>query len=465
MKFRWKITFCMICLLSLLFGIGGSALISISFQSSLNREEQSARESYQQVLGALQMADKLNSWIDEKSAADTISQLTPQETYSVIELSSDDGFFYTKGDFTADFMDLSDKTDDGHLAVAYLKDTDGVPFLQVSSSFQIGRKTLCLNLGYDLSELYATRALQQRVYYEIFALMLLLCAIMACGISWLLTRPMSSLSKASREIASGNLSYRSNIRSGDEIGALSKDFDAMAQKVEDSVQNLEDAAKRQEQFMGSFAHEMKTPMTSIIGYADLLRGQSLTAEEQIDAANYIFSEGKRLENLSFKLLDIFVADHRELVLKQVSPAGIVKNLMEHLRPIYQKSNIELSYECEEGTCMLEPDLTRMLLLNLLDNARKALDHGGHIGITSSMLPDGCRLIVADNGKGMPPEALQHLTEVFYRVDKSRSRAQGSAGLGLSLCAKIVERHHGTIHFDSKLGTGTTITVDLKGGRI
>jgi signal transduction histidine kinase len=66
---------------------------------------------------------------------------------------------------------------------------------------------------------------------------------------------------------------------------------------------------------------------------------------------------------------------------------------------------------------------------------------------------------------MPPEALQHLTEVFYRVDKSRSRAQGSAGLGLSLCAKIVERHHGTIHFDSKLGTGTTITVDLKGGRI
>jgi signal transduction histidine kinase len=276
---------------------------------------------------------------------------------------------------------------------------------------------------------------------------------------------MSSLSKASREIASGNLSYRSNIRSGDEIGALSKDFDAMAQKVEDSVQNLEDAARRQEQFMGSFAHEMKTPMTSIIGYADLLRGQSLTTEEQIDAANYIFSEGKRLENLSFKLLDIFVADHREIILKQVSPAGIVRNLTEHLRPIYEKSGIELSCECEEGTCMLDSDLTRMLLLNLMDNARKALDHGGHIGITSSMLEDGCRLIIADNGKGIPREALQHLTEVFYRVDKSRSRAQGSAGLGLSLCAKIVERHHGTIHFDSKLGTGTTITVDLKGGRI
>ena len=165
------------------------------------------------------------------------------------------------------------------------------------------------------------------------------------------------------------------------------------------------------------------------------------------------------------MLDIFVADHRELILKQVSPAGLIRDLTEHLRPIYEKKGIELSCECEEGTCMLDSDLIRMLLLNLLDNARKALDHGGHIGITSSMLEDGCRLIIADNGKGIPREALQHLTEVFYRVDKSRSRAQGSAGLGLSLCAKIVERHHGTIHFDSKLGTGTTITVELKGGRI
>lgn len=464
MKFRWKITSCMICLLSLLFGIGGSALISISFQTSLDQKEQSARESYQQVLETLQMADQLNLWMDEKSAADTLRQLTSQGIYSAIQLSSGDGILYKKGDFTADFMDLSGKTKNGHLAVAYLKDTKGTPFLQLSSSFQIGGKTLCLNLGYNLSELYATRALQQRIYDEIFAFMLLLCAIMAYGVSWLLTRPISSLSKASREIASGNLSYRSNIRSGDEVGALSGDFDAMAQKVEDSVQNLEDAARRQEQFMGSFAHEMKTPMTSIIGYADLLRSQSLTADEQIDAANYIFSEGKRLENLSFKLLDIFVADRREVVLKQVSPAGIARDITEHLHSIYEKAGIALSCKCEEGTCMIEPDLARMLLLNLLDNARKALDHGGKIQIASSMLQDGCRFIIADNGKGIPEDALQHLTEAFYRVDKSRSRAQGSAGLGLTLCAKIVELHHGTIHFDSKPGTGTTVTVDLKGGR-
>ncbi len=217
--------------------------------------------------------------------------------------------------------------------------------------------------------------------------------------------------------------------------------------------------------MGNFAHEMKTPMTSIIGYADLLRGQSLTPEEQVDAANYIFLEGKRLENLSLKLLDIFVADRREIVLKSVPPAEMVRDLAEHLRPAYEKAGIVLQCDCEEGVCLLEPDLTRTLLLNLLDNAKKALNGDGCIKITETMLPNGCRFIVADNGNGIPPEALQHLTEAFYRVDKSRSRAQGSVGLGLTLCKKIVKLHHGTLHFDSQPGIGTTVTVDLKGSSV
>ena len=216
--------------------------------------------------------------------------------------------------------------------------------------------------------------------------------------------------------------------------------------------------------MGNFAHEMKTPMTSIIGYADLLRGQSLTPEEQVNAANYIFSEGKRLENLSLKLLDIFVADRQKIVMKSVSPAEIVLDLAKHLKPDYEKAGIALQCECEEGVCLLEPDLTRTLLLNLLENAKKALSGGGNIRVTGTMLPDGYRFVVVDNGSGIPPEALQHLTEAFYRVDKSRSRAQGSVGLGLSLCAKIVELHRGTLHFDSQPGAGTTVTVDLKGGR-
>lgn len=465
MKFRWKITLCMVCLMSVLFGIGGSALIAISFQASMDREEQSAKESCGLLLETLQMKDKINLWMSEKDVSDTLKQLTAQGAFSVIRLSSDTNTLYSQGSSVLDFQNLSKQTDDKHLAVAYLKNSQGTPYLQVSSSFQLSGKALHLDLGYNLSGLYDTRTIQQTAYYKIFAVMLLLCAILAYSFSWLLTRPLSNLSKASREIASGNLACRSNIRTGDEIGALSSDFDAMAQQVENSVHSLEDAARRQELFMGNFAHEIKTPMTSIIGYADLLRGQSLTPEEQLDAANYIFSEGKRLENLSLKLLDIFVADRREIAMKSVSPAEIVRDLAAHLKPAYEKAGIALQCDCEEGVCLLEPDLTRTLLINLLENAKKALSGSGNIRITGTMLPDGYRFVVADNGSGIPPEALQHLTEAFYRVDKSRSRAQGSVGLGLSLCAKIVELHRGTLHFDSQPGTGTTVTVDLNGGGV
>ena len=139
-------------------------------------------------------------------------------------------------------------------------------------------------------------------------------------------------------------------------------------------------------------------------------------------------------------------------------------MAEHLKTVYVRQNIQIQYRCAEGVCLLEPDLVKTLLVNLLDNARKALDAGGNIYVLQEMLPDGCRIRVLDNGRGIPPEALSHLTEAFYRVDKSRSRAQGGAGLGLSLCNEIVHLHGGTMQFESRVGNGTVVTVELKGGR-
>ena len=113
--------------------------------------------------------------------------------------------------------------------------------------------------------------------------------------------------------------------------------------------------------------------------------------------------------------------------------------------------------------MLEPDLFRSLLLNLLDNARKAVDENGEIHVEQEMLPDGCRIKVCDNGRGIPEQALSQLTQPFYRVDKARSRMSGGTGLGLALCQEIVSLHHGTLRFDSTVGQGTCVTVELKGG--
>lgn len=135
-----------------------------------------------------------------------------------------------------------------------------------------------------------------------------------------------------------------------------------------------------------------------------------------------------------------------------------------------------------GTCRLEPDLFRSLLVNLIDNAGKAIGeegHGraisekgrgetireeGHILVTVHMTENGCVLLVEDDGPGIPEEAKVHLTEAFYRVDKSRSRKQGGAGLGLTLCANIAELHGGALGFENREGGGTRVRVELRGGR-
>ena len=281
--------------------------------------------------------------------------------------------------------------------------------------------------------------------------------------AYFLTRPLSQLSKAARRLANGKLSVRVRPRGHDEMGQLGRDFNDMADQLEANVKDLTNAMERQEQFMGSFAHELKTPMTSIIGYADLLRSDALSHDEAMDAANYIFSEGKRLEALSLKLLDLLVMDNQSVQMSRVEPAQLISGLVRHLQPVYAEKGIRLQCKCLPGACYLEGDLVKSLLTNLLDNARKAMDEdGGNIFVISDWFDGACRIRVLDNGRGIPQDKLEHVTEAFYRVDKSRSRKQGGAGLGLTLCSRIVQLHNGDIRFDSRENNGTCVTVLLRG---
>jgi len=295
--------------------------------------------------------------------------------------------------------------------------------------------------------------------------MAVLCAGASYTVSRLLTAPLVGLSRASRAIASGEFSSRTPVRSEDEIGAVSQDFNLMAEQMEKTVWELHQAVERQERFVGSFAHEMKTPMTSLIGYAELLQSGTLTPAEQTEAAGYVYSESKRLSNLSRKLLELLVVKEQDLPLAEVAPEDMLRALADHLKPLLAKRNISISCACQPGTCRLEPDLAWSLLLNLADNAQKAMDRGGELRFESEMLSDGVRFRVLDTGTGIPEEALAHLTEAFYRVDKARSRQQGGFGLGLALCQEIAAFHHGSIRFENRTDIqGCRVTVELRGGR-
>lgn len=483
MKFRVKIMACMLCLMSVLFGAGGSALILISFQNSLEGEIATAENSYRMLLYTLQVAGGTDLFAGTENMRNALRQMTGQKGayWDAVLLASGDEVVYRQGKAAEEWLS-AEEDETGNCRVTFLRAGNGERYLRISGGFSIGAQTLSLDTVHDISELYENRARQQNAYRFIFLLTMLLCAGLAYSMALILTRPLTRLSRGAREIADGNFSFRSEIRSDDEIGRLSQDFDRMADRIEENVQMLEESVKAQERFVSSFTHELKTPMTSVIGYADLLRSQELPEEERRDAANYIFMEGKRLERLSLKLMEIYVAKGGNICLSPQNPGAIAEDVVAHLCPIYQERNIFLETCCERGTCRLEPDLFRSLLVNLIDNAGKAIGeegHGraisekgrgetireeGHIFVAVHMTKDGCVLLVEDDGPGIPEEAKVHLTEAFYRVDKSRSRKQGGAGLGLTLCANIAELHGGALGFENREGGGTRVRVELRGGR-
>ena len=463
MRFRVKMTICMIWLLSLAFGVGGSLLISISFNNSIEREKEAALNSFQYVLRTLQLVNEVSTLPNNSDILDVIQQMESRgmNDFSAISLSEYGGeTLYSSG--SGGLAQLGDAASN---SLTLVSDDAGNRHFKVAGAIETEAQNLQLIICYDIQDIYTARDEQYSVYATAFAVTIAVGAALSYLLSYLLTRPLGRLSAATKRIAAGDLSYRSRVKTNDEFGTLSENFDAMAEKLEENITELKDSVRRQEEFMGSFAHEMKTPMTSIIGYADLLRSRSLNPTEQMNAANYIFSEGKRLESLSLKLLDMIVLKNSKLELKLTSPSTLISSTVEYLKPIYAEAGIRLQYKCEEGECLMEPDLVKSLLVNLMDNARKALDKGGNIYIMSVMLSDGCEIRVLDNGPGIPPEALAHLTEAFYRVDKSRSRAQGGAGLGLSLCNDIAKLHGGCLKFQSRVGNGTQVTAELHGGRI
>lgn len=234
-------------------------------------------------------------------------------------------------------------------------------------------------------------------------------------------------------------------------------------ELERSMENLENAASQREEFIASFAHELKTPLTAIIGYADMLRSKDMAPKARFTAAGYIFSEGKRLEALSLKLMDIIVAGKQGFEKKRYEVGYFIRGIAAVTVPSLSNNGMTLDMRWEPGEIEIEPDLFKTLIINLVDNARKASRRGGVVELFGKSEDGGYALYVRDHGSGMKKEELSKITEPFYMIDKSRSRAQNGAGLGLALCQRIVGLHGTSLEYDSELGKGTTVRVFLKGG--
>ena len=184
--------------------------------------------------------------------------------------------------------------------------------------------------------------------------------------------------------------------------------------------------------------------------------------QQLEAVNYIFSEGKRLEAMSFSLLDLFALERTAPQLVTVQAQALARAVAESMGYVMSQSGVELRLSVEPGSFPGEPNLLKTLLYNLLDNARKASQSRSSVELLGCTTPQGYLFQVTDHGRGIPQEALDRITEPFYMVDKSRARAQGGAGLGLALCQRIASAHGAQLRFESRVGAGTTVSLILGG---
>ena len=270
--------------------------------------------------------------------------------------------------------------------------------------------------------------------------------------------PPRRLSKATKLVAGGRAGIRIRKRSKDEIGVLAEDFNRMSTSLNRTMKELEEKTKSQEMFTNNFAHELKTPLTSMIGYADLIRSNQLSEEKLITYANQIVVEGRRLEKMSMKLMDLIVLKKQDFLFYDMDITIFAEAVYETLLPVAGKYGVELTVNVQPAIVRLEPDLMKTVLINLFDNARKSMDGKGKISLFGVWVSDEYRIGIKDNGCGIDEENLSRLTEAFYMVDKSRSRANGGAGLGLAICNEIVKLHQAKLQIMSKKGIGTQVSV-------
>lgn len=313
----------------------------------------------------------------------------------------------------------------------------------------------------DITNLYTTRDNNYQSYYYTIIIITIISSSITILFAIHITKPLKKLQALTLEISNGN--YQARIKNpkrtmkSPEFIILANSFNEMTKKIETYTNELKDYSKRQEQFVASFSHELKTPLTSIIGYADYLR--TYTSHENQELINYIYKEGKRLEELSLHLLDLNLLKNENIILQKINTKALAKEVFYSLNPLEEKYHTKIDINLEECFILAEPSLIKSLIYNLVDNACKASSK--QIIIKGTVVNSGYNLEVIDNGKGIPESSLKKVTEPFYMVDKSRARKQGGSGLGLSIVNSIASLHQTKLKIKSRVGVGTTMSIELE----
>jgi signal transduction histidine kinase len=270
-----------------------------------------------------------------------------------------------------------------------------------------------------------------------------------------LTQPLRELTAATQVVAKGALGQQVTVRSRDELGVLAASFNQMSA-------DLAQASTVRRQMTADIAHDLRTPLSVILGYTEALRDGKLPPDQEMFET--LHTEAQHLQRLIGDLRTLSLADAGELSLNRqwIAPEALLERTAVAYKAHAQDAGITLRVTAAPKLPEVEVDPERMaqVLGNLLSNALRFTPTGGSITLSADTSADSVCLRVHDTGSGIAPNDLPHVFERFYRADPSRQQGNGSSGLGLAIAKGIVAAHGGSITVESTLGQGTTFTIGL-----
>ena len=320
------------------------------------------------------------------------------------------------------------------------------------------RETYQIYLIRNVTDLYDSIHRLRLQFYVICAAAVLLSAALILWATARTLRPLKTLEKEAAAMARGEYHARIPLpkrspKPGDEIAAVSESFNRMAAAVEQHIDAVTAVAEERKMLIGALTHEMKTPMTAIIGYADLLERAKLSKAQREEAVSFIHREAQRLERLTQKMMRLItLTDGEGIALQAVSARQLFSMAEKTLETVAARHGAALRYRENGESFSADPDLVVGVLINLVDNACAA--GAKHVTVAAG----GNRLSVADDGCGIPQAIVDKVTQPFFRADKARSRRGGHAGLGLALAARVAELHRARLVIESAEGKGTTVSL-------
>lgn len=266
-------------------------------------------------------------------------------------------------------------------------------------------------------------------------------------------RPIKRISNASKKVAEGDFSVQLEPQGSGEIRELTENFNSM-------IRGLSANEYLHKEFVSNISHEFNTPITSLKGYAKLLKRDGLTPEQREEYADIVIAESDRLSRLSADLLKLSELENKGLSpeRKEFSLDEQIRSAVILLQQSWEEKSLDLDIDLEKVSFEGDESLLYQLWVNLISNAVRYTENGGEIKVSLSKSEAAVTMSVSDNGMGMTDEEMENVFRRFYKADKSRS-SRGT-GLGLAIAKKIAELHGGDISVSGAVGAGSTFTVTL-----